>query len=75
MQTEHVGDDKKQLISLMFCFHLLCYAIICYSLVFLKFTYYAQKQELWLDHYAIYIPVWIKDSLYVAENFRKTVLL
>ena len=40
----------------------------------LNFTNYAQEQEL-LDYYAIYIQVCINNSLQVADNFIKTVLL
>ena len=30
---------------------------LCYAAVLLKFTYYAQEQELWSEYYAIYIQV------------------
>ena len=48
---------------------------ICYAAVFLKFTYYAQEQELWSEYYAIYIQVCMNKLLLVVDNFRKTVLL
>ena len=31
------------------------FCLLCYTAVFLKFTYYAQEQELLSDYYVIYI--------------------
>ena len=51
--------------------------MLCYSA--LKFTYYAkyyaQKQGLLSDYYIIDIQVYTNNSLHVADNLRKTVLL
>ena len=44
---------------------------ICYAAVFLKFTYYAQEQELWSEYYAIYIQAYM-NKLLLVDNFRKT---
>ena len=41
----------------------------------LNFTYYAQEQGLWSDCYAIYIQVRMNNSLQVAHNFIKPILL
>ena len=43
------------------------------QLVLLKFTYYAQ--ELLTDYYAIDMHFCMNNSLYVPDNFIKTVLL
>ena len=54
----------------LLCFHFYPY-ILCYAAVLLKFTYHAQEQELLSDYYAILHG----NSLHVADNFIKTVLL
>ena len=52
---------------------LLCFYFypLCYAAVLLKFTYYAQEQELLSDYYAIYIQFCISNSLHVVDNFYK----
>ena len=42
-------------------------SLLCYAAVFLTFTYYAEEQQLLSD--AIYMPVYINNSLHVADNF------
>ena len=41
----------------------------------LKFTYYAQEQGLLSDYCAFYMQFCMRNSLHVADNFIKTVLL
>ena len=41
----------------------------------LKFTYYAQEQELLSNYCGIYIQFSMSDSLHVAKIFIKTALL
>ena len=48
---------------------------LCYAVVLLKFTYYAQVQELWSEYYAIYIQVFMNKLILVIDNFRDTALL
>ena len=36
---------------------------LCYAAVLLKFTYYAQEQELWSDYYAIYAHKFAEEQL------------
>ena len=71
---KHCACSKVGTSLLCFYFHLLCYAA-----VLLKFTYYtqyyAQEQGLWSEYYAICIQVCINNSLHIANNLRKTVLL
>ena len=50
---------------------LLFLPIMCYATVLLKFTYYAQEQELLSDYHAFMYG----NSLHVANNFIQTVLL
>ena len=39
------------------------------------YNYYAQEQELLSDYVAIYVQFCMSNSLHVADNFVKTVLL
>ena len=45
----------------------------------LKYTYYAhyyaEEQESLSDYYVFYMQYCMSNSLYVADNFKKTVLL
>ena len=61
-----------QLETSLLCFY---FYPLCYAAVLLKFTYYAQEQELLSDYYAFYMQFWMNNSLHVADNFIRTVLL
>ena len=65
----HVRDQP---ITLLFLPIMLCCRP---QLVLLKFTYYAQEQELLSGYYAIYMQFCMNNSLCVPDNFIKTVLL
>ena len=61
----HVRDQP---IMLLFLPIMLCCRP---QLVLLKFTYYAQEQELLSDYYAIYMQFSMNNLLHVDDNFYK----
>ena len=69
---EVLVGTRDQPIMLLFLPIMLC----CSALKITYYAqYYAQEQELLSDYYAIYIQICMKNTLHVANNFKKTDLL